>query len=100
MNLAAHHYRISLFLGHLCQGEPELLGKMRAADLDEAQIRNVGDDASAICVEKHYPHFCADARCGHRRISDFKFEISNSAASASLTHSGCSGSNFTSTSTL
>src|SRR5215470_981949 len=55
-NFSAHYYGIRLLLGHFCQGKTELLDKMCACDLDETQISDVRDDASAISIEEHHLH--------------------------------------------
>src|SRR5437660_10729502 len=59
--------------GDFSQGEAEFLGKMCARDLNETQISDIRDDASAIGIEKHHLHLCADSRRSHSVISDLKF---------------------------
>jgi len=63
-------------LGHLREGETELFGKKGTRDFDETQISDVRDDASAIGIEEHHLHLCANARRnGHGRISNFRLQI-------------------------
>jgi hypothetical protein len=58
-------------LRHLHDREPKLLRKVCARYLNEAQIRNIGYNAAAIGVEKHYLHVCANTgRHGRFHISD------------------------------
>ena len=53
------------------QRKTEVFGKKRTRDFDEAEIRNIRDDTSAIGVEEHNLHLSANARRnGHRKISD------------------------------
>src|SRR6478672_10655806 len=76
INFGAYYHRIGLLFGHLCKDETKFLDEMCARDLDETQISDIRDDASAIGIEKHHLHFCADLQWGHGRLSNFKFEIS------------------------
>jgi hypothetical protein len=60
-----------LLLRHLYDRKAELLRKVCARGLDEAQIRNIGYNTSAVGVEKHYLHVCANTgRHGRFHISD------------------------------
>ena len=60
IDLSPGHNRIGFLLRHLHDGEPELLRQVCASDLDETQIRDVGYNASAVGVEKHHLHVCAN----------------------------------------
>ena len=70
IDLGADYNRIRLVLRHLHEREPELLRKMCARDLNKTQVRNVGYNASAIGVEKHYLHACANTG-GHGQFHIF-----------------------------
>ena len=71
IDLGADHNRIRFLLCHLYDREAELLREVCARYLDEAQIRNIGHNASAIGVEKHYLHVCANTG-SHGRFHIFK----------------------------
>ena len=70
IDLGADHDGIRFLLRHLHDREPELLRKVCARYLNEAQIRNIGYNASAIGVEKHYLHVCANTG-GHGQFHIF-----------------------------
>src|SRR5207249_2517723 len=73
INLCSHDYRIPMVLGHLSKRKTEFFGEKRARDLDETQIGDIRNDTSAIGIEKHHLHLCANARSnGHGRISNFR----------------------------
>ena len=73
IDLGADHNRIRFLLRHLHDREPELLREVCARYLDEAQIRNIGYNASAIGVEKHHLHVCANTG-GHGRFHIFNLD--------------------------
>src|SRR4051794_2234621 len=60
VDLGADYNRIASLLRHLHDGEPELLGQVCARYLNEPQISDIGYNAAAIRVEKHYLHVCAN----------------------------------------
>src|SRR5215472_2315639 len=70
IDLSADYDRIRLLLHHLHERETELLRKMCARDLNKTQVRNIGDNASAIGIEKHYLDVCANTG-GHGRFHIF-----------------------------
>ncbi len=72
INLRAYHHGISLLFSHFCQTEAEFLGQMCARDLDEAQIRDVRNHASAVGIEKHHLHVRADSRGSHSTFLSYQ----------------------------
>ena len=64
VDLSAYDHGISLVLVHPRETETEFFSEQGPRDLDEAQIGNIGDNASAIGIEEHHLHFRADARRG------------------------------------
>jgi len=64
IDLRVNDNRIPLRFRHFRQGQTEFFGEQRAGDFDEAQIDDVGDDSTAIGVEKHHLQLSANARHG------------------------------------
>src|SRR6266480_623545 len=65
INLRTYHHGICLLFSHFGQAKAEFFGQMCARDLNETQISDVRHDASAVGVEKHHLHICADSRRSH-----------------------------------
>ena len=62
IDLRADNDRIYFGLGHFGEGKAKLFRQKRARYLDEAQISDVVHHTTAVRVEKHHLHFCANAR--------------------------------------
>src|SRR5437016_11685110 len=68
INLRTYHHGICLPFSHFGQAKSELFGQMCARDLNKTQISDVRHDASAVGVEKHHLHVCADSRRSHSML--------------------------------
>ena len=65
IDLRADDDRVLLALRHRAQPHADLLGKQRARDLDETEVRDVMHDRGAVGVEKHDLRLGLDGRRFH-----------------------------------
>src|SRR4029077_13550224 len=68
INLRTYHHGICLLFSHFRQAKAEFFGQVCARNLNKTQISDVRHDASAVGIEKHHLHVCADSRRSHSML--------------------------------
>ena len=65
IDFCSHDYRILLGLGHLREVQAEFFSQSSPGHLDKAQVSDIGNDSTAIGIEKHHLYFNADPDVSH-----------------------------------